>query len=104
MHRLLSRCKGRENSTLHIIMDTHTNCRLLSSPTAGEISPPRLRFDRFLLKTKSQKKTHQKESILCFNTQNKVTDCPFSKKTNQSPKIKAHLFVPKKYSRASSMI
>uniref|UniRef100_A0A0A9DRA9 Uncharacterized protein n=1 Tax=Arundo donax TaxID=35708 RepID=A0A0A9DRA9_ARUDO len=40
--------QGRGNCTVLLLISTHRDCRLLSSPIADEISPPRFRFDRFL--------------------------------------------------------
>jgi hypothetical protein len=52
-HKLMAASKGGGKCT-----GTHMDCRLLSSPMAVEISPPRFRFDRFLFVHSEQ--SHQK--------------------------------------------
>ena len=54
---------------------TYTNCRLLSSPIAGEISHPRFRLDRFLFVHRKQ--YHQK--ILIIFSKHKKNDPSFSR-------------------------
>lgn len=45
---------------------TYKDCKLLKSPMAGEISPPRIKFDRFLKPNKKKKSTNINISSITY--------------------------------------